>query len=198
VNQLRFAHRADDLRVESPFLRPPRRIVLQFLKVFLDIVLWRRGPQDLPASPLLLALAAVAYVVVSVVQLAMLDEPTGAWFVFVVLDPLLLVGGVWLLLRLFNRRERFAQTATAVLGTGAVLGVVLFLPSQWLLSLMKLGPDSPVAGMVALSLVVVFALVTGRILKLATDSNLFTGVALSLTYFLLINLLLGLAAGRGS
>jgi hypothetical protein len=45
--------------------------------------------------------------------------------------------------------------------------------------------------------VVVFALVTGRILKLATDSNLFTGVTLSLTYFLLINLLLGLAGGGG-
>jgi hypothetical protein len=38
--------------------------VLQFLKVFLDIVLWRRGPQDLPASPLLLLLCAAAYVAV--------------------------------------------------------------------------------------------------------------------------------------
>ena len=172
--------------------------MLQFLKVFLDIVLWRRGPQDLPASPLLLALSAAAYVVVSIIQLALLDEPATAWFVFVVLDPVLLLGGVWLLLRLFGHRERFVQTATAVLGTGAVLGVLLFLPTQWLLSLLELGPDSPVAGIVALALVVVFALVTGRILKLATDSNLFTGVALSLTYFLVINLLLELAAGKGS
>ena len=172
--------------------------MLQFLTVFLDIVLWRRGPQDLPASPLLLALAAAAYVIVSILQLALLNEPATAWFVFVVLDPLLLTAGVWLLLRLFNRRERFLQTATAVLGTGAVLGVVLFLPSQWLLSLLGLGPESPLSGFVALSLVVVFALVTGRILKLATDSNLFTGVALSLTYFLLVNLLLELAAGTGS
>ena len=170
--------------------------MLQFLKVFLDIVLWRRGPQDLPASPLLLGLSAAAYVVVSVLQLALLEEPAGAWLVFVVLDPLLLRGGVWLLLRLFNRRERFQQTATAVLGTGAVLGVVLFLPIQWLLSTLNLGSESPIAGTVALGLVVVFALVTGRILKLATDSNLFTGVALSLTYFLLINLLLELAAGQ--
>ena len=45
--------------------------------------------------------------------------------------------------------------------------------------------------------VVVFALVTGRILQLATDSNLFTGIAVSLTYFMLINLLLGLANGGG-
>jgi hypothetical protein len=171
--------------------------VLQFLKVFLDIVLWRRGPQDLPASSLLLVLAAAAYVVVSIVQLAMLGEPSAAWLVFVVLDPVLLVAGTWLLLRLFNRRERFLQTATAVLGTGALLGVALFLPTQWLLAALGVEAESTGAGLAALSLVVVFALVTGRILKLATDSNLFTGIALSLTYFLLINLLLEVAAGGG-
>jgi hypothetical protein len=172
-------------------------VLLQFLKVFLDIVLWRRGPQDLPASPLLLGLSAVAYVVVSVVQLALLDEPAAAWIVFVALDPLLLVAGTWLLLRLFDRRERFVQTATAVLGAGALLGVLLFLPVQWLLATLAVRPESTAAGLVALALVIVFALVTGRILKLATDSNLFTGVALALTYFLLINLLLELAAAGG-
>ena len=52
--------------------------------------------------------------------------------------------------------------------------------------------------LIALGMVVIFALVTGRIVKLATDSNLFTGVTLSLTYFLLINLLLHLASGGGS
>jgi hypothetical protein len=172
--------------------------VLQFLKVFVDIVLWRRGPQDLPASPLLLGLSAVGYVAVSIAQLALLHEPAAAWFVFVVLDPALLVLGTWLLLRLFNRRQRFLQTATAVLGTGAVLGLFLFLPLQWLLGVLHLGPESPIAGVAALTLVVVFALVTGRILQLATESNLFTGVALSLTYFMLINLLLGLAGGGGN
>jgi hypothetical protein len=47
-------------------------------------------------------------------------------------------------------------------------------------------------------LVVVFALVTGRIIKLATDSNLFTGIAVALTYFLLINYLVGVLRGPGA
>ena len=102
--------------------------MLQFLKVFVDIVLWRRGPQDLPVSSLLLGLAVAAYVVVSVLQLALLDEPAAAWIMFVVLDPLLLAAGLWLLLRLFDKTGRFVQAATAVFGTGAVLGFVLFLP----------------------------------------------------------------------
>lgn len=172
--------------------------MLQFLKAFLDIVLWRRGPQDLPASTVLLVLVTAAYVAVSVIQLAMLHEIGSVWFVFVVLDPALLIGGTWLLLRLYRHPERFVQTATAVLGTGALLGLVVYLPLQWLLQVAGAGPESTFAGMAALALVVMFALVTGRILKLAMESNLFTGVAISLTYFLLINLLLELLGGRGS
>ena len=167
-----------------------------FLKVFLDIVLWRRGPQDLPASRLLLALTALAYVCVSALQLAALNERGSAWFVFVVLDPIL-TSGTYLLLKLFRHPERFLQTATAVLGTGALLGLLLFLPLQLILSAIGAGKNSTAAGVFALLLVVVFALVTGRILQLATDSNLFTGIAVSLTYFMLINLLLGLANGGG-
>lgn len=172
--------------------------MLQFLKVFLDIVLWRRGPQDLPASPLLLALVTAAYVGVSVVQLLMLHEAGPTWFVFVVLDPALLIGGTWLLLRLFQHPERFLQAATAVLGTGALLGLAVYLPLQWVLDAAGATPESTLAGIAALALVVMFALVTGRILQLAMDASLFTGVAISLTYFLLINLLLGLAGGGGS
>jgi hypothetical protein len=172
--------------------------VLQFLKVFLDIVLWRRGPQDLPASALLFVLVTAAYVAVSVVQLMMLHEAGGVWFVFVVLDPALLLGGTWLLLRLFGHPERFLQTATAVLGTGALLGVLAYLPLQWLLDSVGATPESTLAGIAALALVVIFALVTGRILKLALETSLFTGVAIALTYFLLINLLLGLAGGGGN
>jgi hypothetical protein len=172
--------------------------VLHFLKAFLDIVLWRRGPQDLPASRWLLWVTAVAYVAVSILQLSLLDEPAAAWIVFVLLDPVLLVAGVYLLLKLFGKTDRFLQAATAVLGTGVVLGLGLFLPVQWAVMQAGLAPESSAAGLVALAMVVVFGLVTGRILKLATDTNLFTGVTLALTYFLLINLLLTMASGRGA
>jgi hypothetical protein len=98
---------------------------------------------------------------------------------------------------LFGKTDRFLQTATAVLGTGVVLGLGMFLPVQWLLTTAGVPVESTAAGLVALGMVVIFALVTGRILKLATESNLFTGVTLSLTYFLLINLLLHLVSGGG-
>jgi len=171
--------------------------VSQFLKVFLDIVLWRRGPQDLPASNLLLGMAFLAYVAVSAVQLALLRETAATWLVLLVLDPVLLASCVWLLLRLYSHPERFQQTAAAVLGTGALLGLLLYLPLQILLSALHQGPDTHLARLFAFVLLACFALVTGRILKLGTDSNLFTGIAVALTYFVLINLLLGVAQRGG-
>lgn len=171
--------------------------VHQFLRIFLDIVLWRRGPQDLPASSLLLGLTVAAYVAVSAVQLALLGETAATWLFFVVFDPLLLAGWVWLVLRLYGHRERYLQAASAVFGTGAVLGLGLYLPLQLIVTGLGYEPASGLAQFFALVLVVVFTLVTGRIIKLATDSNLFTGIAVALTYFLVINYLVGALRGPG-
>jgi hypothetical protein len=171
--------------------------VQQFLRIFIDIVLWRRGPQDLPASGLLLWITVAAYVAVSAVQLALLGETAATWAFFIVVDPLLLGAWVWLVLRLYGHRERFVQTASAVFGTGALLGIGLYLPLQLIVTTLGHDPASGLAQFFALLLVVAFTLVTGRILKLATDSNLFTGIAVSLTYFLVINYLVGVLRGPG-
>jgi hypothetical protein len=172
--------------------------VSSFFKLFLDIVLWRKGPQDLPSSSLLLWLAALAYVVISAVQLAVLGEGGASWVFFLVFDPLLLTTCVWLMLRLYGHPERFLQSAAAVLGTGAVLSLVLYLPLQVLLTMLQLGPENAFSRFVALLLLGTFALVTGRILQAGTGSTLFTGVAFSLTYFFLINSLLALVQRGGS
>jgi hypothetical protein len=172
--------------------------VQQFFRIFLDIVLWRRGPQDLPVSQLLLALAVAAYVLVSIVQLALLRESAATWLFFVVVDPLLLFAWTWLVLRIFGKTDRLQQTATAIFGASATLGVVMYLPLQLLLAAVGQDAASGPSQVVGLLLVVAFALVTGRILKIATDTNLFTGIAVSLTYFMVVNLLVGVLRGPGN
>ena len=194
-HQRGVAHASGNLRVESRHPRRRVRDVQQFLRIFLDIVLWRRGPQDLPVSGLLLGLTVAAYVAVSAAQLALLGETAATWLFFVIVDPLLLAAWTWLVLRIYGRTERFTQTATAVFGASALLGFLVYLPIQVLLTAMEAGPESGLAQLLALALVVVFALVTGRILKLATETNMITGVAIALTYFLLVNLLVGLLRG---
>ena len=160
----------------------------QFLRTFLDIVLWRRGPQDLPDSSLLVWLTIVAYVATGALQLAIFGGGTGAlWFLYMVGDPLLLVAWVWLMLALYRRTARLRQTLAAVFGTGALLGLLLYLPVQLLIASSGLQEAQTLVGLVALGLVVVFALVTGRIIKLATESSLVTGIASALCYFLVVN-----------
>jgi hypothetical protein len=172
--------------------------VKAFVELFRDIVLWRKGPQDLPASTLLLALAVLTYVAASAAQLAVMGEGGATWFFFLLLDPALLAASVWLMLKLYSHPERFLQTATAVLGAGAYLSIVLYLPLQVLITLMHLGPDSGLSRLLALLMLGTFALVTGRILQHGTGATLFTGVAFALTYFFFINLLLGLVQGGGA
>jgi hypothetical protein len=85
-----------------------------------------------------------------------------------------------------------------VFGTGAVLGLALYLPLQLIVTAIGEAPTSGIAQVFALLVLVTFALVAGRIFKLATDSNLFTGIAVALTYFMVVNLLVGLMRGPGS
>lgn len=170
----------------------------QFLKVFVDIVLWRRGPQDLPASGLLVIATLVAYELVSVLQVALLPVNAAELVLYLVIDPLLLLGGLWLLLRLYGRTERWPQVAAAVLGCTTLMGLVMLVPSLLLGGIGADGKPSPAQALLALVSVVAFILVVGRILQHGTDSNLFTGTAIATTYVVIMEALANLAHASAS
>ena len=90
------------------------------------------------------------------------------------------------------------QAVAAVFGTGAVLGLFMYLPLQLLATGLGFEPTSGAAQALGLLTVIVFALVTGRIIKLATDTGMFTGVAAALTYFLVVNYLVVALRGPGT
>ncbi|MFO1394409.1 MAG: hypothetical protein U1F09_11665 [Steroidobacteraceae bacterium] len=170
----------------------------QFLRTFLDIVLWRRGPQDLPDSSLLVWITAVAYVATGALQLLIFGSDSGPmWLFYLFGDPLLLAGYVWLMLALYRHPARFRQAAAAVFGTGALLGMLLYIPVQVAISSFGLEESETLVGIIALVLVVVFALVTGRIVKLATESSIYTGIASALVYFLFVNWIIEQVQGGG-
>ena len=169
----------------------------QFIKVFLEIILWRRGPQDLPASRFLVWVTLAAYLMVSVAQLALLNEPAATWLFFLVVDPLLLMSTVWLVLKLYGRSARYNQTISAVLGCSALLGLLVYLPLHMVLIGNLAESNSGAAQLAALFEVTVFVLVMGRIIERATDSSMFTGVAVALTYFIVSISLFGLLPTSG-
>jgi hypothetical protein len=151
-------------------------LIRRLLQTFLDIALWRKGPQDLPASGLLLMMVLVAYVVVGfcTVRLLALDERSAA--VFISVDALMLCGWLWVVLAFFGRRQRFVQTITATFGVGLlVLLLVMAVRAMQLL----IGPGNAFAGNWLLLRFLISALVLGRIFMLALDRGLLTGIALT-------------------
>ena len=155
--------------------------MLQLIRLFVDISLWRKGPQDVPASGIVLVLAVLLYVGVSALQLAASDQSSTRFLVGLVVDPLLIAGWIWVVLAIFGRRARFEQTVTAIFGTYALLSVLL-LTLQVIQNAFEL-PDALLTTSV-LAWIIVFILVTGRIVMLALDRGLLTGAAVMVTYIL--------------
>ena len=165
----------------------------QFLKVFLDIVLWRRGPQDLPSSGLLVAATLVAYELVTLLQIALFGVNSAELILFLVIDPLLLMGGLWLVLKLYGHSGRWPQAAAAVLGCTALMGLVLTLPMLLFDGARAAADPPPSLALLAICSIIAFILVVGRIIQQATDSNLLTGTALATTYVVIMEALAGMA-----
>jgi hypothetical protein len=104
----------------------------EIVRLFAQILLLRRGPQDLPASRLLLALTLAAYVAVNLLvsgALPALKNWPGPAQLLV--DTAFTLLWYVALLQLAGRRERILQTVTAMFGFQILLAPPLIL-SGWL------------------------------------------------------------------
>ena len=111
----------------------------EFIRLYTQIALLRRGPQDLPASRLLLVLTVAGYLAVNFVVSGVLP-PGGRWLETLLVATLFTLLWYLLLLRLAGRPERTLQTTTAVFGFQAVL-TPLVDSCAWLVR--RVGEDSP-------------------------------------------------------
>jgi len=102
----------------------------EIIRLFAQIALLRSGPQDLPASRLLLVLTLAAYLAVSFLLSSVLP-PMKGWEAPLLVDALFTLVWYIALLRLVGRPERTLQTATAVFGLQALLAP-LSIASEWL------------------------------------------------------------------
>ena len=110
----------------------------EFIRLYTQIALLRRGPQDLPASGLLLALTVAGYLAINFV-VSILLPPDARWREALVVGTLFTLVWYVLLLQLVGRPERTLQTTTAVFGLQAVL-TPLAVGLEWLMR--RFGEDS--------------------------------------------------------
>jgi hypothetical protein len=109
------------------------------IRLFTQIALLRRGPQDVPASALLLALTVCGYLAVNLL-VGVLLPPDTHWWQELLIDTVFTFIWYVALLGLLGRPERILQTTTAIFGFQAVLSPLL-IAAEWLAR--RFGAESP-------------------------------------------------------
>jgi hypothetical protein len=158
---------------------------------FFELCLLRKAPQDLPASSALLAVTLVADMLSAVLlaHAAGISPVLGLAqsLVDVVLMLSLLYGGLsWA-----RHPARFTQAATALLGSGALLGIFAIVPLE-LFPVDTQSQGSPVGALLFIGIIGWSVLVIGHIVRHAFALRLTQGVAISVAYNLLVYWLVGI------
>jgi hypothetical protein len=160
------------------------------IRLFVEIALHRKGPQDVPAASVVFALALLAYLVVGAAVLWPSSASMGGLLAHLTLDLVLLVLLVGGLLLATGRMARARQTLAAMFGTGALLSAAA-LPFVWIAA-RTIGDEGAVPGMempallsaMALFLLLLASLfVAGHILRHALGWSYAAGVLVAVTYF---------------
>lgn len=117
----------------------------------IDIVLLRGGPEQLPASSGLLALAVAFNVTVSALAYSLISNAPNNWTTMLMVETVVALLVIRAAFLLANKLERFLQTATALFGTSALFMPVVIPMSATLLPYI-VKPDPAVPPPAALSL----------------------------------------------
>lgn len=152
---------------------------MELIVLFIDICLFRRGPQDVPASRLLFGLALIAYLVVG--ELLLIVEAD--WFEAALqslVEAGLLLGFFWAVLFLSGKASRFLQTATALLATDAIIST----PGALFLQGWAARPDARLFQMALFALMIWHIAVVAHILRQALSRPLVYGMAVAVFYII--------------
>lgn len=153
--------------------------MLALLNYFVDLCLLRAKPQDLPESNVIFGLSLAANVLVGLMLVP--EQFSGLRGLAQSLaEALLLLGVLRAALSVTGRGGRFLQSASAILGSSALLAVVTLPLLNWAGS-----SDTGVAefaGLFLLGMIVWSLLVLGHILRHSFDLSLGRGVLFGVIY----------------
>jgi hypothetical protein len=159
--------------------------MLRLAKAFWEIALWRRTPAQLPASSFLLTLVCFAAALLEVVSAFLPPVSSDHIVTRIVLSVGMPLGFAWAVLALARRRQRFVQTATALLGVGVLVEIGLY-PIGSLIHI--IGSEQLAAvplGVLMLTGFIWYLLACANIWRAALDSGLSLGAVVSVGYILL-------------
>ncbi len=159
--------------------------MLRLAKAFWDLALWRISPAQLPASRFLLVLVTLAVAVLEALGALLPPAQTDRIVSRVALSVALPLAWAWTILYLTRHRQRFLQTAIALLGVGVLAQLVLY-PLGSVLDV--IGMDHPAAiplGLLSFAGLVWYLLACAHIWRAALESGLTLGLSISIGYLVL-------------
>lgn len=160
------------------------------LELFLELCLFRKGPQDLPASWTLLKLTLSANALVGVLGLLTITGLASA-LVQTAAGLGLLSGVVYAGLWFYNYPNRFLQTLTALAGADALLGVFALPVLFWTQQMAATGGDASLPVLLFWGLLGWSVAVTVHILHHALATSRGLALAYTLGYLILSWTVLG-------
>jgi hypothetical protein len=151
---------------------------MPLIRLFLDISLFTKGPQDSPASTFLLWLVALGNLVVGIV-LSVFDVDWTEALIQSAAGLLLLAGFLGGALYLTGKMPRFLQTATAAFGCDSLISAMAIPLLAWA----QLMPEAAtVVGILLMLLMLWQIAVIGHILRHALSIPFLAGLGLTLAY----------------
>lgn len=158
------------------------------IRLFWDICLFRKGPQDVPASPLLLGLATFCYIAIGWILLAVESGWLNGAIQVAVAGGLLLLF-VWTTLASADKTHRLPQTFTALAGTDSLLTLAAT-------ACVALTSSLPELRRIAIDVLTLWDMaVIAHILRHALSQGLGMGIGLAVLYVLAVRYALALALG---
>ena len=151
----------------------------RYLNLFVEICLFRRGPQDVPASNTLLVLCGLAYLGAGLLALHSMSSPIGNSVLYALTDMGTYGIITWVLLTATRHQVRFLQTFTTMLGTGALLSLIAWPITTW--QTRETG-EAGLPGLLLWGVTVWIIAVTAHILRHALEIRRGQALALAMLY----------------
>jgi hypothetical protein len=152
--------------------------MFELLKLFFDICLLKKGPQDIPGFDSLFRLLILVHMTISFIVLRLsIDETEAMWQIVVEVILIFVMTGA--LLFFTNQLSRFQQTASALLGTGAVIS---FFAIPAMATLVTQGTE--LAFFAVILLMIWHWAVTGHIFSQALEQSFSFGLGIAFIYIL--------------
>lgn len=148
-----------------------------YLNLLFNICLFKKGPQDIPHSPLLLRLSVMSYAIISFLLMHLSDESYNV-LLQVGTDLIIIISFTLLILSITHKRKRFVQTACALFGADAFISI-LAIPAMATLSI---DGSNVLAALTMLILIIWSWLVVTHIIRHAIDKSFFFATGLVALY----------------